>query len=369
LFQIVGIAARGSARETWDIAREFDVESVALTDVSAAGDQFFPANRGNSVQFFYGAEALTEQAATTEYDLLVNAVSGSAGLESTQAALMRGISVALANKETLVAAGPLIMRTAREHSAQVIPVDSEHSAIFQCMLGEDPAAIRTLWLTTSGGPFWDRPLEELASVTVEETLRHPTWGMGAKITVDSATLFNKGLEVIEAAYLFDVDVEKIAIIAHRQSIVHSMVEFVDGSIKAQLSVPDMCLPILYALTFPQRAASGVVRTAVESLGNLTFQSVPLEKFPCLSLALEAHRRGGTAPAAVSAADEIAVAAFLEGQIGFMDIPRILNQVLHTWPEEPLSDFRQVRRADEAARRMAQAYIRNISGEWKRHRCS
>lgn len=369
MFQVVGIAARRSAREAWDIAREFAVESVALTEENVSDPQISRANRGHSARLFSGAETLAEQAATAEYDLLVNAVTGSAGLEPTRAALERGIPVALANKETLVAAGPLIMQTARDYSAQVIPIDSEHSAVFQCLLGENPAAIRKLWLTTSGGPFWERTPDDLASVTVEETLQHPTWGMGAKITVDSATLFNKGLEVIEAAHLFNLDIEKIGIVTHRQSIVHSMVEFVDGSIKAQLSVPDMRLPILYALTYPQRAASGVVQTAVDTLGNLTFQPVPLEKFPCLCLALEAQRRGGTAPAAVSAADEIAVTAFLNGEIGFMDIPRILDHVLQAWLDEPLSDFRQVRRADEMARQMARTSVLNASEPKEKSSCS
>ncbi|MDD5089039.1 MAG: 1-deoxy-D-xylulose-5-phosphate reductoisomerase [bacterium] len=364
LFQVVGIAARHSLREVQAIAQEFGVESKAMSEA-----QPVLSAHASPVRWILGEDALAKQAMTLDYDLLVNAVTGSAGLESTQAALARGIPVALANKETLVAAGSLIMRSARDHSAQVIPIDSEHSAILQCLQGEDPATIRKLWLTTSGGPFWDRPREELATVTVAQALHHPTWGMGAKISIDSATLFNKGLEVIEAAHLFNMDIERIGIVAHRQSIVHSMIEFADGSVKAQLSAPDMRLPILFALSYPQRVTSDLVRTTVDSLGCLSFHPVPLENFPCFRLALAAMRRSGTAPAAISAADEIAVSAFLEGTVGFLDIARILETVLKQWPDEVLNDFRQVRQADERARHLARACVLGIATGKETVHCS
>ena len=282
---------------------------------------------------------------------------GGAGLEPTMAALNRGISVALANKETLVAAGPLVMQAAADHGASVIPIDSEHSAIFQCLLGESEAEIRRIWLTTSGGPFWGKPQRDLNGVTVEQALAHPTWKMGPKITIDSATLFNKGLEVIEATRLFHVRPDQVGVVAHRQSVVHSMVEFIDGSIKAQLSRPAMQLPILYALSYPARVPSEIVRTDVASMGPLTFEPVPEAAFPCLDLAFAALRKGGTAPAALSAADEVAVHAFLHRQIKFTDIADVIRYVLDLWPEESLRDVATVVAADSRARELAAEAVR------------
>ena len=351
-FQIVGLAARSKAATLLDLAAEFGVESLALEDDASTGG-LLSFQKGSTLPRVYaGSGAATAQAAEMDYDLLINALTGSAGLEPTFAALERGLPVALANKETLVAAGPLVMQTARAHGTRVLPIDSEHSAIFQCLLGEDIAAVRKLWLTTSGGPFWGRKPGELANVTVEQALAHPTWKMGPKITVDSATLFNKGLEVIEAERLFGVTVEKIDVVAHRQSVVHSLVEFADGSFKAQLSVPDMRLPILFALTYPARVVSTLVPTDIRALGAWTFEAVPRENFPCLDLAFQALAKGGTAPAALSAADEVAVAAFLEGRIRFTEIAAIIGAVLTAWPDEPLTDLTAVRAADQRARALA-----------------
>jgi 1-deoxy-D-xylulose-5-phosphate reductoisomerase len=351
-FSVVGIAARANVEALLSIAREFHPQSIALEDSTRAKALSEFARNNGRPTLYVGAGAALAQVSDAKYDLLVNAQLGSAGLEPTLSALKRGISVALANKETLVAAGPLVMKAASQHGASVIPIDSEHSAILQCLIGESRDSIRKIWLTTSGGPFWGRPHSSLSSVTVEQALAHPTWKMGAKITIDSSTLFNKGLEVIETSRLFDVTPEQIGVVVHRQSIVHSMVEFNDGSIKAQLSRPDMKLPILYALSYPERIPSDVVRTSIESVGTLSFEPVPGQAFPCLDFAFEALRIGGTAPAAISAADEIAVDAFLNRHIRFTDISETIGEVLREWPGEELTDVATVRRADTRAREMA-----------------
>ncbi len=357
VFCVTGIAAHSNVELLLTIAAEFRPDSLALEDAAHAATVANFAKSNGIRRTYLGKGAAIQQAAEDEYDLLVNAQMGGAGLEPTMAALNRGISVALANKETLVAAGPLVMQAAADHSALVIPIDSEHSAIFQCLRGESEAEIRRIWLTTSGGPFWGKPHRELRDVTVEQALAHPTWKMGPKITIDSATLFNKGLEVIEATRLFHVGPDQVGIVAHRQSVVHSMIEFVDGSIKAQLSRPDMQLPILYALSYPARVPSEIVRTDVASLGTLTFEPVPETAFPCLDLAFAALLKGGTAPAALSAADEIAVHAFLNRQIKFTDIADVIQHVLDLWPEEPLRDLATVVAADARARLLAAEAVR------------
>jgi 1-deoxy-D-xylulose-5-phosphate reductoisomerase len=350
-FCVAGLAARSSAEALFTAAREWSAESIALEDETRADFLRAKSTRGGDPRLFIGSDALRAQCEETDYDLLVNAVTGSAGLEPTAAALRRGIDVALANKETLVAAGPVIMQLARESGARILPIDSEHSAIFQCLMGERLQHVRRLWLTTSGGPFWGKSAADLERITVEEALAHPTWKMGPKITVDSATLFNKGLEVIEAERLFGIPPDCIEVVTHRQSVIHSLVEFTDGSLKAQLSVPDMRLPILFALTYPERIESDLVRTDVSRLGALTLEPVSRDEYPCLALCYEALRRGGTAPAALSAADEVAVGAFLKRQIGFNDIARVLNEILRAWPDEPLASLADAREADRRARAM------------------
>ena len=292
---------------------------------------------------------MEEMAAHPEADIVLVATVGKAGLAPTLAALRAGKTVALANKEVLVMAGHLVMAAAREHGGQVRPVDSEHSAIWQCLWGEDPRAISRLMLTASGGPFRDWPLAELSRVTAEEALRHPTWSMGPKITVDSATLLNKGLEVIEARWLFDVPFERIEIVLHRESIVHSLVEFRDGSVKAQLGLPDMRLPIQLALTYPERLPASAPRLELGSVGALHFEAVDRQRFPCLELALEAGRRGGTYPAVLAAADEVAVGLFLTGSIGFLDIPRLLADSLEAHQPIANPSLEEILAADTWAR--------------------
>jgi len=367
-FRVVGLAARSSVEELLTIARDWSAESIAIEDEARAAFLRSEAARGGSPRLFIGVDALQAQCEETDYDLLVNAVTGSAGLEPTATALRRGIDVALANKETLVAAGPVITRLAAENGARILPIDSEHSAIFQCLMGERPQSVRRLWLTTSGGPFWGRSAVELERITVEEALAHPTWKMGPKITVDSATLFNKGLEIIEAERLFGIPPDRIEVVVHRQSVIHSLVEFEDGSLKAQLSVPDMRLPILFALTYPERIASELVQTDVSRLGALTFEPVPAAEYPCLALCKEALRRGGTAPAALSAADEVAVDAFFQRRIGFNDIARVLDEVLKAWPDAPLTNLADAREADRKARAMALRLVEQDMNISRRNAC-
>ncbi|HEY3294415.1 MAG TPA: 1-deoxy-D-xylulose-5-phosphate reductoisomerase [bacterium] len=367
-FRVVGLAARSNVAELGVLAAEFHVNSIALEDVSKRDDLQAIARQHGIAHVFAGEAAVAAQARDSEYDLLVNALTGSVGLEPTAVSLQRGLPVALANKETLVAAGPIIMKMAADHHAAVLPIDSEHSAIFQCLLGERLDQVRRIWLTTSGGPFWGRKQADLKNVSVQEALAHPTWKMGPKISIDSATLFNKGLEVIEAQRLFGVSPESIGVIAHRQSVVHSMVEFIDGSFKAQLSTPDMRLPILFSLSYPDRLPSHLVPTGPEHLRSLTFEPVEPRDFPCLDLAFDALKKGGTTPAALSAADEVAVDAFLNGRICFADIPEVIRGVVTVWPDEPLTDLTGVRSADTRARARAAEQVTRLSMNMKERPC-
>ena len=261
-------------------------------------------------------------------DIVVGAMVGFSGLRPTLAALEAGKIVALANKETLVAAGPIVIRTMREHNAVILPVDSEHSAIFQCLLAAQGNKVEKIHLTASGGPFrtWERA--KIAAATAREALKHPNWDMGAKVTIDSATMMNKGFEVIEAKWLFDMDPDKINVVVHPESIIHSMVEFTDGAVIAQMGCPDMREPIGFALSFPERVSVGNRKLDFATLGQISFEAPDLKRFPCLELAYEAIRRGGNAPCALNAANEVAVAAYLKGLIGFYDIARINERCLN-----------------------------------------
>ncbi len=292
-----------------------------------------------------------EMAAHPDVDLVIVGTAGKAGLAPTLAALRAGKDVALANKEVLVMAGELVMAEARRSGAAVRPVDSEHSAIWQCVWGEEPGALQRIILTASGGAFRDRPLEELRQVTPAEALRHPTWNMGAKITVDCAMLMNKGMETIEARWLFDVPLERVDVVLHRESIVHSMVEMRDGSVKAQLGLPDMRLPIRCAITYPERFSfDELPRLDLAAIQTLTFGRVDAERFPCLGLAMAAGRAGGAHPAAMAAADEVAVGHFLAGRIGFMDIAPLVEQAVAAHPAVAVPDLEAVLAVDAWARR-------------------
>lgn len=300
-----------------------------------------------------GDEGLCEVATAEGAELVVAAVTGAVGLRPIVAALESGRRVAPANKEPLVVAGELLMGLSAARNLPLVPIDSEHSAIFQCLRGEDPRTVERLILTASGGPFRGWTSDQLASVTPEQALRHPTWSMGPKITIDSATLFNKGLEVIEARWLFGLGVERIDVVLHPQSLVHSMVEYVDGSILAQMDHPDMRTPIQYALTYPQRLPSPRPRLDLTTRGSLTFEPPDRATFRCLDLAYEAAARGGAVPCAMNAADEVAVAAFLAGEIAFLDIPRVIERVMARADDTAGASLEALLAADEEARVWAQ----------------
>ncbi len=348
-FSVAGLAAGRDAASLERQARALKPRFVALHD-RAAATALRRALAGLRIEVLEGPEGVAEAAERPEGDIVVSAMVGSAGLAPTWAAVKAGKRVALANKETLVVGGDLITREAARTGASLIPVDSEHSAIFQCLAGRGAEGVRRIVLTGSGGPF--RTRRSLARVTVREALRHPTWRMGPKITIDSATLMNKGLEVIEARWLFGMPPDRIGVVIHPQSIVHSLVEFVDGSVLAQLGLPDMRLPIQYALTHPVRNAAPWPRLDLAAVGNLTFEPPDHRRFPCLGLCAEAARRGGAAPVALNAANEVAVAAFLAGRIGFMDIPRVIARSLARASGARLESVGQVLDADREARARA-----------------
>ncbi|MFM8886131.1 MAG: 1-deoxy-D-xylulose-5-phosphate reductoisomerase [Chthoniobacterales bacterium] len=301
-----------------------------------------------------GEEGLCELAAVAEADMVLVAIVGTGGLRPTIAALEAGKDIALASKEVLVVAGELVMAAAERHGRRILPVDSEHNAIFQCLEGRDPSHVRKLILTASGGPFRTWPADKLRAVTREEALRHPTWRMGEKITIDSATLFNKGLEMIEAHWLFGVDIARVEVVIHPQSIVHSMVEFVDGSVLAQMSHSDMRFPIQYAFTWPDRIAGSLPPLEFAKLRSLDFEEPRYDVFPSLDLARQAAERGGAMPAVLNAANEVAVAEFLAARIAFPRIWETVAEVLEQTPDLPLTDLDGLLEADRKARELARA---------------
>ena len=326
-WEVAALAARSSVNRLEEQARQFHPEVVAVFDEGAALS-LRQSLRDTDIQVLSGMEGLCEAAAWPEADLTLNAVVGRVGLQPTLAALQAGKALALANKETLVAGGAIVMEAARKRNLPILPVDSEHSAIFQCLQGcPERGALKKLVLTASGGPFFGRSRQELAGVTREQALRHPNWDMGAKITIDSATMMNKGLEVMEASWLFDMPEHRIEVVDHRESVIHSMVEYQDNAVVAQLGVPDMAVPIQYALTYPRRMPSPAGELDLCALGKLTFYPPDREAFPCLELCREALRRSGLVPAAANGANEQAVALFLEGKIGFLDIPRLVEAAM------------------------------------------
>ncbi len=334
-------------------ALAFRPECVAIGDAAHYG-RLREALTGTGIRVLAGPDGLCEAATLAEVDTVLTAVVGFAGLRPTLAAIEAGKKIALANKETLVVAGALVSERIEATGGTLIPVDSEHSAIFQCLVGEPRHAVETLILTASGGPFRTRPAETFDAITRDEALCHPNWSMGAKITIDSATMMNKGLEVIEARWVFGVEHARIRVLVHPQSIIHSMVAFTDGSLKAQLGVPDMKVPIQYALTFPERWPAPHPRIDWSELRRLDFEEPDLERFPCLRLAFEALERGGTAPAVLNAANEAAVALFLRERIRFVDIPRLIEHALGELSETPPGlSFETLAEADARARRLVQ----------------
>jgi len=359
-FQILTLAAGSNVDAAFEQACRWMPRLISMaTEPNADALRTRLKNAGHGgVEVVYGAAGTVRVATHVEVDFVVSAIVGVAGLEATYEAVRAGKTLGLANKECLVAAGELITAEARKRNVALLPIDSEHNAVHQCMRGGRMEEVERVWLTASGGPFRNTPPSEFASITVEQALNHPTWKMGKRITIDSATLMNKGFEVIEACRLFHMPPSKVEVIVHPQSTIHSMVEFVDGSILAQFSVTDMRLPILYALTYPERIQSDM-RFAVSDLRHLDFSPPDLKKFPCLRLAYEAAEAGGAKTVALNAADEIAVAAFLEGKIRFDQIPRIIEDTLRETTCGALESIKKVLDADADARRTAQQKVLSL----------
>ncbi len=352
-FQIVTLAAGHNVDDAFEQAKRWKPRVLSVADEKDA--QALKARLKKEglagIDVVHGAAGNVQVATHPEVDFVVSAIVGVAGLEATYEAVRAGKTIGLANKECMVAAGELITAAARRQGKPILPIDSEHNAVHQCMRGGKMDEVQSIWLTASGGPFRNTPKAKFASITVEEALNHPTWKMGRRITIDSATLMNKGFEVIEACRLFDLPPSQVQVIVHPQSTIHSMVEFVDGSILAQFSVTDMRLPILYALTYPERIGSDM-RFPVMNLRNLEFAPPDMERFPCLRLAYECAEAGGAKPVALNAADEVAVAGFLNGQIRFDEIPKVIEAVLDETKSEKLESIMQVLEADEEARQLA-----------------
>jgi len=356
-FQIVTLAAGSNLEAAFEQAQRWRprvISMAAEADADVLRSRLKQEGLGE-IEVVHGAAGTVRVATHAEVDFVVSAIVGVAGLEATYEAVRAGKVLGLANKECLVAAGELITAEARKQGKPLLPIDSEHNAVHQCLRGGRMDEVERIWLTASGGPFLNTPQSEFASITVEQALNHPTWKMGRRITIDSATLMNKGFEVIEACRLFHMPPAKVEVIVHPQSTIHSMVEFVDGSILAQFSVTDMRLPILYALTYPERIQSDM-RFAVSDLRHLDFSPPDLKKFPCLRLAYEAAEAGGAKTVALNAADEVAVAAFLAGSIGFNDIPRIIEDVLAETSSGTMESIGKVLEADAEARRLAQQRV-------------
>jgi 1-deoxy-D-xylulose-5-phosphate reductoisomerase len=352
--QVVGLAAGGGWELTVEQAREHGVPAIALADAAAAAS----ARGAWSGQVLSGEEGVRELIASSGADLVLNGIVGAAGLASTVVALTAGIDVALANKESLVVGGELVMALAEATGARLLPVDSEHSALHQLIGAEAPGTVAKLVLTASGGPFRGR--DDLSGVSVDDALAHPTWKMGGRITIDSATLMNKGFEAIEAHHLFAVPYERIDVVVHPQSLVHSLIQLIDGSSLAHLGHPDMRVPISYALHFPERAGLDVPQLDLAAVGALTFEAPDPQTFACLRLALEAGEAGGTAPCVLNAADEVAVAAFLGGRIPFTGIAAVIERVLEEMPAQPITHFDDLFATDAEARLRSEDQVRGLT---------
>jgi len=366
-FRVVALAAGSSIETLAEQVRAFRPELVSVGDESRVRElkARLGSRNGRGPEIQVGGAGLEAVATHPSADIVVSAAVGVVGLPATYSAIQRGKSVALANKEVLVAAGEVVMAAARKAGVAMLPVDSEHNAVHQCLRAGGPGEVRRLVLTASGGPFRTTPAAKLARVTPKQALAHPNWRMGQRITIDSATLMNKGFEVIEAHWLFDMPLERIDVVIHPQSIIHSMVEYVDGSVLAQLGPTDMRLPIQYALTYPERVPSAGFSLDWSRIKQLEFAAPEPKKFPCLGLAREAIRRGGAAPCALNAADETAVAAFLEGRIAFPGIARVVERVLERTPTAPLGSIDAVIAADREARRVAQELVSAEQARGKR----
>ena len=365
-YRVFALTANGSAEALLELCVRHRPRYAVLSESADAATRRRFAEVAPQTELLHGAQALEAVAADSGCDAVMAAIVGAAGLAPTLAAARAGKKVLLANKEALVMAGALFMRAVRESGATLLPIDSEHNAVFQCLpRAPDGAAslasVRRILLTASGGPFRAAPLERLRSVTPDEACAHPNWVMGRKISVDSATMMNKGLEVIEAQLLFGVPLERIEVLVHPQSIVHSLVEFVDGSVIGQLSNPDMRVPIAHALAYPERVTSGATPLDLGAIGQLSFEKPDLDRFPCLGLAYQALRAGGSAPTVLNAANEVAVRAFLDGQLAFTGIPVVIERTLSLAPQGRMDDLVGVAAADTAARQIATRCISQLAG--------
>ncbi len=349
-FRVVAMAAGQNLDLLAEQVRRFKPELVSVATPALAAELRQRLGRQRA-EIVHGLDGAIAVATHTDARLLMSAMVGALGLRPTLAAIKAGKDIAFANKEVLVVAGEMMTRSVREHGVHLLPVDSEHNAIFQCLEGRERSTLRRIILTASGGPFRELPIERFADVTVADALKHPTWRMGSKITIDSATLMNKGLEVIEARWLFDVAREQISVVIHPQSVIHSMVEMVDGSVLAEMAIPDMAIPIAFALAWPERLELGhLPRLSLADCGRLSFEEPDYRKFPCLGLAYEALSAGGTMPACLNAANEEMVAAFLAGRARFVDIPRCIETVMERHPNAPARTLEDLLEVDEWTRR-------------------
>ena len=353
-FQLNFLTAHTRIADLEAQALRYQPKGVAISNEACWKE--FKKNTKFTGEILCGEEGIIAAAADASNDIVMQALVGFSGVMPTLAAIQAGTSIALANKETLVSAGSIVMKAAKDKNVPILAVDSEHSAILQCLSGETQNSIEKLILTASGGPFRTLPHDEFSSITVEKALKHPNWVMGSKITIDSSTLMNKGFEVIEAHYLFDISIEHIEVIIHPQSIIHSMIQFIDGSIKAQLGTPDMRIPIMYALFYPEHKPADLPRLDLISMGDLSFQKPDIHKFPCLALAYQALSIGGIAPATINAANEIAVQAFLKKHISFNQIPQSIEYTLHKMPIIHQPSINDISHADTEARRISAEFL-------------
>lgn len=354
-FRVIALTANTNVQLLAEQVLKYQPRLVVLMNSSKI-DELKYRLKGQATKVLVGMAGLLEVARDPEIDLLVNGLVGAVGVKPTLAGIRAGKDIALANKETLVAAGELVMAEAARFNVQIIPVDSEHNALFQALTGEDIKQVSRLILTASGGPFRTYSRQDLANVTPKKALKHPNWDMGGKITIDSATLMNKGLEVIEAHWLFGIDYDRIEVVVHPQSIIHSLVEFVDSSVLAELGYPDMHVPIQYALTYPERKENQLRRLDLVQIGRLTFEAPRRDLFPCLELAYSAGKRGGTLPAVMNAANEVVATKFLQEKITFMEIPKYIEQVMRKHQVIDSPDLQQILAADQWAREVTEGMV-------------
>ena len=361
-YQVTALAAGKNIRLLLEQIKRFRPLAVAVMEETAANELEAQMTNSGRPEIFFGTEGFIRLATMTEADTIISAMAGAAGLLPTYSGIKAGRNIALANKETMVMAGSLVMAEARNHGVSILPIDSEHSAILQSLQGHPREDLRRVILTASGGPFRDLSLEEMSKVTPAQALNHPNWNMGAKVSIDSSTMMNKGLEAIEAKWLFDLKMDQISILIHSQSIVHSMVEYKDGSIISQMGVPDMIIPISFALSFPHHLKTRVPPLELEKIGTLSFEKPDMKRFRCLDLALKAAEIGGSMPAVLNGANEIAVESFLKGDIGFLDIPDLIEKTMGSHKNHPIDSIETVMEVDRWARDTARAKLVKMISE-------